>query len=91
MDNKNKQKRVSVGKHLISYQSAVRGNWVFKASVYTDFQIVVIGHNELTSEFFTRVFTDYSDCVAFLEIMSSNQLGANEVFPKFQNLPKRPL
>lgn len=87
----NKTKRVSVGKQLISYQTAVRGNWVFKASVFSDAQIIVIAHNELTSEFFTRVFTDYKECVAFLEIMSHNQLGSSEVFPKFQNLPKRPL
>jgi hypothetical protein len=87
----NKTKRVSVGKQLISYRTAVRGHWVFKASVFCDSQIVVIAHNELTSEFFTRVFTDYKDCVQFLEIMSAYQHGADEVFPKFQNIPKRPL
>jgi hypothetical protein len=86
-----KTKRVSIGKQLLSYQTAVRGHWVFKASVFADSQIVVIAHNEFTSEFFTRVFTDYKDCVEFLEIMTHNQLGSNEVFPKFQNLPKRPL
>jgi hypothetical protein len=87
----NKEKRVSVGKQLISYQTAVRGHWVFKTSVFSDAQIIVIGHNELTSEFFTRVFIDYKECVEFLELMSFHQLGSSEVFPRFQNLPKRPL
>jgi hypothetical protein len=87
----NKTKKVSVGKHIISYHTAVRGHWIFKASVYSDNQILVIGHNELTSEFFTRVFTDYKDCVDFLEFMSFHQLGSSETFPKFQNLPKRPV
>jgi hypothetical protein len=86
-----KTKRVSVGKQLISYQTAVRGHWVFKASVFSDAQIIVIGHNELTSEFFTRVFTDYKECVSFLELMSFSQLGQDNIFPKFQNVPKRPL
>jgi hypothetical protein len=87
----NKTKKVSVGKHIISYHTAVRGEWVFKASVYSDNQILVIGHNELTSEFFTRVFTDYKDCVQFLELLSFYQLESDGIFPKFQNLPKRPL
>lgn len=78
-----KTKRVSIGKNLLSYYTAVRGHWVFKTSVWNDSHIVVIGHNEITSEFFTRSFTDYSECVEFLEMMVSDQLGSNAVFPKF--------
>ena len=79
-----KTKRVSVGKQLISYQMGVRGHWVFKASVFADTQILVVGHNELTSEFFTRVFMDYRECVDFLEMISFNQLGQDGTFPKFK-------
>jgi hypothetical protein len=78
-----KTKRVSVGKNLLSYYTAVRGHWVFKASVWNDHQILVVGHNELTSEFFTRIFTDYTECVKFLEIMTFEQLGSSSLFPKF--------
>jgi len=86
------QKKITLGNRLVSYRTAVRGNWVIKASNYNDEQVVVIGYNKISSHFFTRVFTDFKEVVDFIEFVTFNQLPTldGEEFPEFPD-PKNDL
>jgi hypothetical protein len=86
------EKKVTIKNRVISYRTAVRGNWVIKASNYNDQQVIVIGYNKLSAHFFTRVFTDFREVVAFIEFVTFNQLPTldGEEFPEFQD-PKNDL
>ncbi len=68
-----KIKRVTINKDILSYTTAMRGSWIFKASVFSQKQILVIGFNKDTGEFFTRMFTHYQDAIQFLEDLSFGQ------------------
>lgn len=66
----NKTKRVTISKNLLSYMTAMRGSWIFKASVFDEKQILVVGFNKETGEFFTKVFLSYHEVIDFLEFIS---------------------
>ena len=66
----NTAKRVTISKNLLSYTTAMRGSWIFKASVFDEKQILVIGFNNETGEFFTKVFLSYHEVIDFLEFIS---------------------
>lgn len=70
-----KIKQVQINKDLLSYRTAVRGDWVFKASVYKEQQVLMIGYNTSNTEFFTRVFDDYEEVIMFLEYLVQRGSG----------------
>lgn len=76
------EKKVSVQNRLLSYTTGVRGHWYFKASVFNDNQILIVGHNRLNQEYFTRVFTDYKEAVKMLEFLTFSQFN-NPNMPRF--------
>ena len=63
-------KKVTIGKGIISYATAMRGDWFIKASVYLDEQIMIVGYNEVTGDYFTRIFGSYQESVMFLEYLT---------------------
>jgi hypothetical protein len=69
----NKSKRVTINKNLLSYTTAMRGSWIFKASVFDEKQILVVGFNKDSGEFFTKVFLSYHQVIDFLEYISFGQ------------------
>jgi hypothetical protein len=65
-----KIKRVQINKDILSYTTAVKGNWVFKTSVYQDKQILMIGMHQVTGDFFTKMFVGYEEVMAFLDFLA---------------------
>jgi hypothetical protein len=65
-----KIKKVTIGKGIISYATAVRGDWFIKVSVYLDEQIMIVGYNEITGDYFTRIFDSYKESIVFLEYLT---------------------
>lgn len=63
-------KRIRISKDILSYATAARGDWHFKASVYKQDQILIIAFNPVTFESFTQVFVNYHEAIAFLEMLS---------------------
>lgn len=86
------EKRITIKNRLVSYRTAVRGNWVIKASNYNDEQVIVIGYNKISSHFFTRAFIDFKEAIQFIEFVTFNQLPTlnDDQFPEFQD-PKNDL
>lgn len=66
-------KKVSINNKLLTYSTGVRGNWLFKASVFNDTQILVVGYNKLNTEYFTRAFKNYDEATAFIEYLTFSQ------------------
>lgn len=79
------EKKVTIRDRLVSYRTAVRGNWVIKASNYNDIQVLLVGFNKLSGHHFVKVFTDFREVVEYLEFITFNQLPAmnDEQFPTF--------
>ncbi len=77
------QKRITIKNRLVSYRTAVRGNWVIKASNYNDEQVLVTGYNKLSGHYFTRVFTCFREVTNFIEFITFNQLPTldEDLFP----------
>jgi hypothetical protein len=77
-----KQKHVSINNDLLSYKTIVRGDWLIKASVYKDEQVMLIGFDRTTSEFFTKMFHNYHQVVAFLDYLQNRSGKVNKMgFP----------
>jgi hypothetical protein len=68
-------KRVQINKDILSYVTAKRDDWIFKASVYKDKYILLIGYNDTTGDFFTRSFADYDNAVIFIEALATRGYG----------------
>lgn len=81
--SKQKIKNVQINKDLLSYRTAVRGNWVFKASVYKEEQVLIVGFNRINDKFFTRMFDTYEEVVLFLEYLTHQDSGSRKLdFPE---------
>lgn len=68
-------KRVQINKDILSYVTAKRNDWVFKASVYKDKYILMVGYNDTTGDFFTRSFASYDEAVTFIEMLAVRNYG----------------
>lgn len=65
-----KIKRVQINKDILSYTTAKKGNWIFKTSVYQDKQILMVGLNQESGDFFTKMFLSYEEVMAFLDFLA---------------------
>lgn len=54
---------------LLTYVPIRRGNWVIKASVYHDKNVMLICNNCATAEFYVRHFTSQLEAVEFMEYL----------------------
>jgi hypothetical protein len=75
-------RKVQIGDRILSYAPAMKGDWLFKASVYQNKQILLTGFNTLSGDFFTRCFSEYDDAVKFLEMLTDSYFPHQEVPPE---------
>jgi N-glycosylase/DNA lyase len=79
-----KNKNVKIFNDLLSYRLAVKGTWLIKASVFREEQVMIIGFNRETAEFFTKFFESYADVLLFLEYLQNRpQIPKKLDFPDF--------